>query len=71
MPLVFLVFFLIPLRLTVMVSFWDYNEYEIIPAFTLRNYPDMFEGCVDRLPDLCITLQDLSLDPEVLPRGAG
>ena len=33
--LVFLVFFLVPLALTVMVSFWEFNEYELIPAFTL------------------------------------
>jgi putative spermidine/putrescine transport system permease protein len=55
--LVFLLFFLLPLALTLMVSFWEYNEYEIIPAFTLQNYLDVFDGCVARLPDLCVTLQ--------------
>jgi putative spermidine/putrescine transport system permease protein len=55
--LVFVVFFLIPLGLTVMVSFWDYNEYQILPAFTPRSYVEIFEGCVDRLPDLCVTFK--------------
>src|SRR5882757_6190280 len=54
---VFLVFFLVPLALTVMVSFWDYNEYQILPAFTVRSYAEIFEGCVDRLPDLCVTFK--------------
>ena len=43
--LVFVLFFLIPLGLIVMVSFWDFNEYELLPAFTLRNYFAIFEGC--------------------------
>src|SRR5216684_4430230 len=54
---VFLIFFLVPLALTVMVSFWDYNEYQILPAFTVRSYVEIFEGCLDRLPDLCVTLK--------------
>jgi putative spermidine/putrescine transport system permease protein len=54
---VFVVFFLVPLALTVVVSFWDYNEYEILPAFTARSYVEIFEGCLDRLPDLCVTFK--------------
>src|SRR5271154_7366177 len=54
---VFMIFFLIPLGLTVMVSFWDYNEYQIIPAFTSRSYTEVFEGCIDKLPDLCVTFK--------------
>ena len=54
---VFMVFFLIPLGLTVMVSFWDYNEYQILPAFTARSYVETFEGCYDKLPDLCVTFK--------------
>jgi putative spermidine/putrescine transport system permease protein len=54
---VFMIFFLIPLALTVMVSFWDYNEYQILPAFTPRSYLEIFEGCIDRLPDLCVTFK--------------
>jgi len=53
--LVFLVFFLVPLALTVAVSFWEYTEYAIIPAFTLDNYREVFDGCIDRLPSLCVT----------------
>src|SRR5262249_17035973 len=54
---VFAVFFLVPLALTLMVSFWDYTEYEIVPAFTLRSYVEMFEGCLDQLPGLCVTFK--------------
>ena len=57
LALVFLVFFVVPLALTVMVSFWDYTEYSIIPAFTARSYVEMFEGCYDKLPELCVTLK--------------
>jgi putative spermidine/putrescine transport system permease protein len=28
-----------------------------VPAFTLRSYAEMFEGCYDRLPELCVTLK--------------
>ena len=55
LALVFAVFFLVPLALTVMVSFWDYTEYSLVPAFTLRSYSEMFEGCYDKLPTLCVT----------------
>jgi putative spermidine/putrescine transport system permease protein len=41
---VFVVFFLLPLGLIVMVSFWQATDYELIPAFTLQNY-DIFDGC--------------------------
>lgn len=54
---VFLLFFIVPLVLTVIVSFWDYNEYEIIPDFTLQNYREIFEGCVRDLPGLCLTFK--------------
>ncbi|MFI4997067.1 MAG: ABC transporter permease, partial [Hyphomicrobiales bacterium] len=57
LSLVFALFFLIPLALVVMVSFWDYNDYQIIPAFTFRNYSETFEGCLAALPDLCTTLK--------------
>ena len=57
LALVFILFFIIPLILTVVVSFWDYNEYALIPAFTMRNYLDIFEGCWRNLPDLCVTLK--------------
>jgi len=54
---IFVLFFLVPLGLTAMVSFWDYNEYQILPAFTVRSYFEIFEGCIDRLPDLCVTFK--------------
>ena len=56
MALVFLVFLAVPLLLTLMVSFWEYNEYEIVPAFTLQNYRDVFEGCLNT-DDLCTTFR--------------
>jgi putative spermidine/putrescine transport system permease protein len=40
-----------------MVSFWDYNEYQILPAFTARSYVEIFEGCIDKLPELCVTFK--------------
>jgi putative spermidine/putrescine transport system permease protein len=54
---VFVVFFLIPLALTLAVSFWDFNEYELLPAFTPRNYLTIFEGCgsLNERGDLCVT----------------
>lgn len=50
---VIFVFFVLPLCLVVMVSFWDYNSYAIIPDFIFTNYHDIFYGCVKNLPDLC------------------
>jgi putative spermidine/putrescine transport system permease protein len=46
-------FFVLPLLLVVMVSFWDYNSYSIIPDFIFTNYEDIFYGCIRGLPDLC------------------
>ncbi|MGJ5180597.1 ABC transporter permease [Bradyrhizobium oligotrophicum] len=57
MTLVFALFFLLPLVLVVIVSVWDYNEYEMIPAFSFRGYTDTFEGCVANLPELCTILK--------------
>ena len=51
--LVIIIFFVVPLCLVIMVSFWDYNSYAIIPDFIFTNYQDIFYGCVKRLPDLC------------------
>jgi putative spermidine/putrescine transport system permease protein len=44
---VFVVFFLLPLALIVMVSFWQATDYELIPAFTPQAYLDIFNGCFD------------------------
>ncbi len=51
---VFVLFFLIPLALILMVSFWDFNEYELLPGFTFKNYASIFEGC-SNTGDLCVT----------------
>jgi putative spermidine/putrescine transport system permease protein len=53
---VFACFFLIPLALIVMVSFWDFNEYELLPAFTFKNYQSIFEGC-SNTTDFCTTFR--------------
>src|ERR1700678_1027336 len=50
-------FFIIPLILVVIVSFWDYNDYEMLPALTTRSYTETFEGCLTQLPDLCTILK--------------
>ncbi len=36
MMLVFAFFFLLPLVLVVIVSFWNYNEFELLPEFSGR-----------------------------------
>ena len=55
--LVFLFFFVVPLILVVIVSFWDYNDYEMLPSLTTRSYTETFEGCLTQLPDLCTILK--------------
>jgi putative spermidine/putrescine transport system permease protein len=56
---VFALFFLVPLGLVLMVSFWDYNQYELLPGFTFKNYVAVFEGCLSRNEsgDLCVTFK--------------
>jgi putative spermidine/putrescine transport system permease protein len=54
--LIFLLFFLVPLALIVMVSFWQSGEYTMTPAFTLQNYIGVFEGC-SNTQELCVTLK--------------
>lgn len=53
---VFALFFIVPLLLIVMVSFWDFNDYELLPAFTAKNYLTVFEGC-GSAQDLCVTFR--------------
>ncbi|CAM4253580.1 ABC transporter permease [Palleronia rufa] len=57
MALVFLIFFVLPLAATVLVSFWQYTQYSIEPAFTAQNYGDVFYGCLRDLPNLCTTFR--------------
>ncbi|KAF7598841.1 MAG: ABC transporter permease [Candidatus Dactylopiibacterium carminicum] len=54
--LVFLLFFVLPLVLIVAVSFWDSTEYEMIPAFTGKNYAEIFAGC-SNAQDMCVTFR--------------
>jgi putative spermidine/putrescine transport system permease protein len=56
--MVFVVFLLIPLALVLMVSFWHFTEYELLPGFTLDNYLIVFEGCshLTDQGDFCVTL---------------
>ncbi|MDP4301153.1 ABC transporter permease [Leptothrix discophora] len=55
---VFVVFFVVPLALILMVSFWQATEYELIPAFTAQSYVDVFTGCpVTADGDLCVTFK--------------
>ncbi len=46
LALVLLVFFGIPLVLVAVVSFFNYDEFEIYPAFILDNYVDLFTSKV-------------------------
>jgi putative spermidine/putrescine transport system permease protein len=55
MALIFFLFFVLPLAVTLVVSFWRYSEYAIIPAFTPENYAAVFDKCVSDLPNLCTT----------------
>ena len=48
-------FFVLPLILVVVVSFWDYTEYSLIPDFILMNYEELFYGCFDWGDGLCTT----------------
>jgi putative spermidine/putrescine transport system permease protein len=40
-----------------MVSFWRATDYELIPAFTLQNYADIFSGCGGGADELCVTFK--------------
>ena len=55
--LIFLLFLVIPLVFIVVVSFWQYTDYSIEPAFDAQNYVDVFDRCITRLPTLCTTFK--------------
>jgi putative spermidine/putrescine transport system permease protein len=55
MTLVFFFFFGLPLLAILVVSFWRFNQYSIIPAFTPQNYLGIFDNCIAGLPRLCTT----------------
>jgi putative spermidine/putrescine transport system permease protein len=58
--LVFAVFFIVPLILVVIVSFWNYNDYAMMPAFISRSYVESFDGCWSNFPDCTILRTYLS-----------
>ena len=55
--LVFALFFVLPLVFVTIVSFWDYNDYQMLPTFTTRSYTQTFSGCLTELPGLCTILK--------------
>ena len=57
LALVFLVFFILPLLVTFMVSFWQYTGYSITPAFVFDNYRSAFDRCLSGSSDLCTTIR--------------
>ena len=57
LAIVFALFFVLPLVIVTIVSFWDYNDYQVLPAFTVRSYVETFEGCIAQFPDLCTIVQ--------------
>jgi len=57
MVLVFAVFFIVPLIVTVIVSFWQYNQYAITPAVDPGNYSDIFDQCFNVSTGLCTTVK--------------
>ena len=57
LALIFLVFLVIPLVFIVVVSFWRYTDYSIVPAFDFQNYADVFDRCIAKLPTLCTTFR--------------
>jgi len=57
MAAVFLVFFILPLIATCIVSFWNYTDYSIEPAFKPENYVEVFDKCIAGLPTLCTTFK--------------
>jgi putative spermidine/putrescine transport system permease protein len=57
LAIVFLVFFVLPLVVTLAVSFWTYTGYSIEPAFVGDNYATAFDRCFSSLPELCTTFR--------------
>ena len=55
--LIFIAYFVVPLILTLIVSFWDYTEYSIVPDFIFGNYVYIFQGCFSFEDGLCLTFK--------------
>jgi putative spermidine/putrescine transport system permease protein len=54
---VFFIFFILPLIVTLVVSFWTYTGYSIEPAFVLHNYALAFDKCFTPAPGPCTTFR--------------
>ena len=65
--LVFVLFFLVPLALIVMVSFWDFNEYELLPGFTFTAAEVVGRRCLNQTPPVQGRVTEVS---SVLPEWA-
>ena len=39
-------FFIGPIAVILIVSFWDYTEFSLVPDFVLTNYKELFESSV-------------------------
>ena len=57
LALVFLIFFVLPLLVTLIVSFWRYTGYSITPAFVFDNYRAAFDRCLGGGSDLCTAIR--------------
>ena len=55
--IIFIFFFFIPLILTLIISFWDYIEYSIIPDFIFEHYAYIFKDCLNFEKDICVTFK--------------
>ena len=55
--LILIAYFVVPLLLTLIVSFWDYTEYSIIPDFIFGNYVYIFQGCFSFEDGFCLTFK--------------
>ena len=55
--IIFIAYFVVPLILTLIVSFWDYTEYSIIPDFIFGNYFYIFQGCFTFEDGFCLTFK--------------
>ena len=55
--LIFIAYFVVPLILTLIVSFWDYTEYSIIPDLIFGNYVYIFQVCFSFEDGLCLTFK--------------
>jgi putative spermidine/putrescine transport system permease protein len=53
---VFALFFIVPIALVIMVSFWNATQYELLADFTPKNYIEVFDRCASGT-ELCTTFK--------------